>query len=81
MRYINRRFTYLLTSCDLSMHCSTASVINDMLLVKSKQTEIPTLCGEDILYMYFIIDHLYVFNSSLSLSSSSFILLCLLYSV
>ena len=43
---INTNFVQHFLSCDLGVHCPTASIINDMLLVKSKQDEISTLCDD-----------------------------------
>jgi len=44
LRSINRNFV----STQLNLHCLTASVIKDMLRIKSRQAEIPGFSSSDV---------------------------------
>jgi len=45
---INRSFVWRNVFTDLNVHCSTASVIKDMLRIKSRHAEIPGFSSSDV---------------------------------
>ena len=45
---INRNFVWRNVFTQLNVHCSTASVIKDMLRIESRQAEIPGFSSSDV---------------------------------